>query len=320
MMTPPRWSECPRTYCQTYKACANEANCSSNQGVTYREAVPSEKVAQPITDHQGKPMTYWGGKANEVPPIAPPALGTPRTDALTASWERQYNGLNECYAELKYFARTLERELAEANTRLEHLHSSYDVQADELSAATARLNAPVPEVETKIAGIRKLLADPVRDSCSYTSDEAIDDLADLARDLGRRLAEALKRADHAYPYPEAEDWTVEELAAAYTRSKRIDEPAYQRLVKAADDAKEAAESALAETVAKEATLEYRLERMRESITNSARQSIAERAEALDTEQQRILNIIMPEEYPQAEHSLRAMLAAAIRGSSEGGGK
>lgn len=37
--------------------------------------------------------------------------------------------------------------------------------------------------------------------------------------------EAMKhRAEHAYPYPEAEDWTVEELAEAYTaRLKDIDE-------------------------------------------------------------------------------------------------
>lgn len=37
-------------------------------------------------------------------------IPTPRTDALTQSWERQLNNASQCYDELKMFTRGLERE------------------------------------------------------------------------------------------------------------------------------------------------------------------------------------------------------------------
>lgn len=108
----------------------------------------SERVAQPITDHKGRPMTYWGGKKDEPP--APPALGTPRTEWGDSTTPRMGEVLQEHFYSPEWMlsmnlfeaGQKLERELAEANTRLEHLHSSYDVQAAELSAANERLNAP----------------------------------------------------------------------------------------------------------------------------------------------------------------------------------
>ncbi len=80
-------------------------------------------------------------------------------------------------------------------------------QNDELRVAPAPSSQPAAEGTPRTDA---LLKDMVPEAEHWA-------ITDLARTLERELAEAKRRADHAYPYPEAEDWTVEELAVAYAQ-------------------------------------------------------------------------------------------------------
>lgn len=95
----------------------------------------------------------------------PPASATPRTDALMDKQRAlPSTEVSGPYVQMAHLARTLEREL---------------------SAATERLNAPVPDVEAAVYQSEGI------DGEDY---EVVP--ADLARDLGRRLTEAQATSQH----------------------------------------------------------------------------------------------------------------------------
>ena len=99
--------------------------------------------------------------------------------------------------------------------------------------------------------------------------------------LERELAEAKRRADHAYPYPDAEDWTVEELGAAYARSLK-DQSEYARQIGVMDKmlAERLQRAEAAEQQAKEYGLKYATEyNAKLEVEHKLRDAVAQEREA-----------------------------------------
>ncbi len=143
-MQPPEWSECPRTYCQHYKVCANPQNCSSNTDVSYREATPSEIGTQEVDVSLSR---VSGGTNMPLPTNRPAAEGTPRTEQLCrllANLVLLYapdadtpQAMLEAINELE----SLERELAEVIASRHRIWIERNSNADRAEAAESRLSA-----------------------------------------------------------------------------------------------------------------------------------------------------------------------------------
>lgn len=216
-------------------------------------------------------------------------------------------------------------------------HHEHDVMeramklCDELERELAVAREPVPEVDAFIAerGIHE---------SSLQIDWA--DTFNLARDLGRRLAEANLRVA---------GFVVKGIRASdpYLQAKAADA---EEAEKAALHRAEAAESKLT-AISLERDLHYNRcaalifsDTFKNVTGGEAQQWATEYADCksklasavakyenehaklnsalMDADDllQTVLNIVMPEEYPQEQHTLRKGLAAAIRGSErEGGG-
>lgn len=115
---------------------------------------------------------------SEAHPIAPPARGTPRTDSKEA-WvetprtQAMIDGIGWNHGEMVSLTPV-------QKSRLEGMFGKVRELERELSAATERMNAPVPDVEGQVVH-----ASRTADGGAFYAVPA-----DLARDLGRRLSEA----------------------------------------------------------------------------------------------------------------------------------
>lgn len=231
------------------------------------------------------------GDSTEAHPIAPPAMGTPRTP---------------------YMPRTEAEYWVEPHRGPVVYAWEMDKMERELAAANERLNAKVPEVEDMCRRLDE--ADRGRQvNTSHVRPFSLFGMAaDKLRDLRRRLAEALKRADHAYPYPEAEDWSVEELTTAYGQALINAGAQAQRIgweVKRVEAAESMLEAIKAESRDRREKLEAAESARDEAVAKERDRILAAiQKRVRTTTDPRYCNILMLDE-----------TEAAIRGSSEGGG-